>query len=54
MDSRQPELSRLTLMCSDHEVAEFTWNHDRHPFPRARVSQRHSGFLVGEMWRFRR
>ena len=29
MDSRQPELSRLTLMCSDHEVAEFTWNHDR-------------------------
>ena len=29
MDSRQPERSRLTLMCSDHEVAEFTWNHDR-------------------------
>lgn len=29
MDSRQPELSRLTLMCSDHEFAEFTWNHDR-------------------------
>ena len=29
MDSRQPELSRLTLMCSDHELAEFTWNHDR-------------------------
>lgn len=28
MDSRQPELSRLTLMCSDHEVAEFTWNHE--------------------------
>ena len=27
MDSRQPELSRLTLMCRDHEVAEFTWNH---------------------------
>lgn len=29
MNSRTPELSRLTLMCSDHEVAEFTWNHDR-------------------------
>ena len=29
MNSRTPELSRLTLMCRDHEVAEFTWNHDR-------------------------
>ena len=29
MDVRPPELSRLTLMCRDHEVAEFTWNHDR-------------------------
>ena len=28
MNSRTPELSRLTLMCRDHEVAEFTWNHD--------------------------
>lgn len=28
MDSRQPELSRLTLMCRDHKVVEFTWNHD--------------------------
>ena len=29
MDVRPLELSRLTLMCRDHEVAEFTWNHDR-------------------------
>ncbi len=29
MDGRPPELSRLTLMCRDHEVAELTWNHDR-------------------------
>ncbi len=29
MDVRPPELSRLTLMCRDHEVAEFTWNHNR-------------------------
>ena len=29
MEVRSPELSRLTLMCRDHEVAEFTWNHDR-------------------------
>ncbi len=28
MDSRQPSLA-AHLMCSDHEVAEFTWNHDR-------------------------
>ena len=28
-DVRPPELSRLTLMCRDHEVAEFTWNHNR-------------------------
>ncbi|WP_303869352.1 hypothetical protein [Senegalimassilia anaerobia] len=29
MDVRPPELSRLTLMCRDHEVAELTWDHDR-------------------------
>ena len=29
MDGRPPELSRLTLMCRDHEVAELTWDHDR-------------------------
>ena len=29
MDGRPPELSRLTLMCRDHEVAELTWNHNR-------------------------
>ena len=28
-DVRPPELSRLTLMCRNHEIAEFTWNHNR-------------------------
>ncbi len=29
MNSRTPEPRGSPLMCSDHEVAEFTWNHDR-------------------------
>lgn len=53
MNSRTPELSRLTLMCSDHEVAEFTWNHDRQAVTGKThiIDAAHAPLMATDPWR---